>query len=64
VTVGQLLRVTLLVLGVAIYADRAPPTGNAHALGGQPPPAVNGNVDVTPVASIGPVRQIRQSQHR
>jgi len=62
VTVGQLLRVTLLVLGAAIYADRAPPTADSPAPGGQSQSALNGNVDLTPVGSIGPARQIKQSR--
>ena len=52
VTAGQLLRVAILMLGAAVYADRANLTTDSHLRGDQPQAAVD--VDAAPTASIGP----------
>jgi hypothetical protein len=53
VTAGQLLRVAILVLGAAVYADRANLTTGSHFRGDQPQAAA-AEVDAAPTASIGP----------
>lgn len=52
VTAGQLLRVAILMLGAAVYADRANLTTDSHLRGDQSQAAVD--VDAAPTASIGP----------
>jgi hypothetical protein len=55
VTSGQLVRVAILVLGAAVYADRANLMDGSHFRGDQSQAAVD--VDAAPTASIGPAPQ-------
>ncbi len=56
VTWGQLVRVAILVLGAAVYADRANLTTGWHFRRDQSQAAVD--VDAAPTASIGAVPQM------
>ncbi len=62
VTSGQLLRVAILVLGAAVYADRANLTTNSHFRGDQSQAVVD--VDAAPTASIDPAPQIEPGSRR
>jgi hypothetical protein len=61
VTSGQLVRVAILVLCVAAYADRANLTTGSHFRGDQSQAAVD--VDA-PTASLGPVPQSEPGSRR
>lgn len=62
VTAGQLLRVAILMLGAAVYADRANLTTDSHLRGDQSQAAVD--VDAAPTASIGPAPQMEPGSGR
>ena len=62
VTSGQLVRVAILMLGAAIYADRANLTTGSHVRGDQSQAAVD--VDAAPTASIGPAPQMEPGSGR
>jgi hypothetical protein len=62
VTAGQLLRVAILMLGAAVYADRANLTTGAHFRGDQSQAAAE--VDAAPTASIGPAPRMEPGSPR
>jgi hypothetical protein len=62
VTAGQLLRVAILMLGAAVYADRANLTTDSHLRGDQSQAAVD--VDAAPTASIGPAPRMEPGSGR
>jgi hypothetical protein len=62
VTAGQLLRVAILMLGAAVYADRANLTTDSHLRGDQSQAAVD--VDAAPTASIGPAPRMESGSGR
>ena len=61
-TSGQLLRVAILVLGAAAYADRANLMDGSRFRGDQSQAAVD--VDAAPTASIGPAPQSESGSGR
>jgi hypothetical protein len=64
VTIGQLLRVALLLLAAAVYADRSPSTAASRAGSDHLQQAGGGYIDATPTASIGLRRQAGQTSGR
>jgi hypothetical protein len=62
VTAGQLLRVAILMLGAAVYADRANLMTDSHLRGDQSHAAVD--VDAAPTASIGPALRMEPGSGR
>ncbi len=62
VTWGQLVRVAILVLGAAAYADRANLTTDSHFRGDQSEAAVD--VDGVSTASIGPAARTEPGSGR
>lgn len=62
VTWGQLVRVAILVLGAAVYADRANLTTDSHFRGDQSEAAVD--VDGASTASIGPAARTEPGSGR
>jgi len=62
VTAGQLLRVAILMLGAAVYADRANLMTDSHLRGDQSHAAVD--VDAAPTASIGPAPRMELGSGR
>jgi hypothetical protein len=62
VTSGQLLRVAILVLCAAVYADRANLTTGSYFRGDQSQAAVE--VDAAPTASIGSASEIEPGSRR
>ena len=62
VTSGQLVRVAILLLGAAVYADRANLTTGSHFRGDQSQAAVD--VDAAPTASIGPAPRMEPGSRR
>jgi hypothetical protein len=62
VTAGQLLRVAILMLGAAVYADRANLTTGSHFRGDQSQAAVD--VDAAPTASIEPAARMEPGSGR
>jgi len=62
VTAGQLLRVAILMLGAAVYADRANLMTDSHLRGDQSHAAVD--VDAAPTASIGPAPRMEPGSGR
>ncbi len=62
VTSGQLVRVAILVLGAAVYADRANLTTDSDLRGDQSQAAVD--IDAAPTASIGPAPQMEPGSGR
>ena len=62
VTLGQLLRVAILLLGAAVYADRANLAAGSRFQGDQSQAAVE--VDAAPTASIGPAPRMESGSRR
>lgn len=62
VTAGQLLRVAILMLGAAVYADRANLMTDSNLRGDQSHAAVD--VDAAPTASIGPAPRMEPGSGR
>ena len=62
VTAGQLLRVAILMLGAAVYANRANLMTDLHLRGDQSHAAVD--VDAAPTASIGPAPRMELGSGR
>ncbi len=62
VTLGQLVRVAILVLGAVAYADRANLTTGSHFRGDRSQAAVV--VDAAPTGSIGPAPRMEPGSGR